>query len=345
MLCFTYNRQSVRGVASVAQSIRSQRNPPPTIFPVPMRVEKGIEGLNEARDFAREELDRFLAAEWTTDDRAGYWDSCEVSYYPNYAFGETLAVFRDRAQVRNSLVADMRWLASRLAPADRELNLPSLDPVIRETVLRRYRLRDPRKSMLAELLAQSPSTVATAGFLRLVGEAMQTAETDEDYNAALGHALTRAVKLTGLGQPEAAQSLALAATELYRRLARGRPTEFLRDLADSLNALGNTLGALGQREEALVAVQEAVEVQRGLAADRPDVFRPNLATSLNNLANFLSEVGRGEELSRPPTNRQTSTAMSLPSSRTRSCPIWHCPSTISAPCYATRTATRTRSPR
>jgi tetratricopeptide (TPR) repeat protein len=295
VLCFTYNRQSVKGVSAVAQSIHAQRTRPPRILPVPMRVEKGVEGLNEARDFCREELDRFLPTEWTADERTGHWDSCEVSYYPNYAFGETLAVFRDRPQVRNSLVADMRWLASRLAPADRELNLPLLDAEIRETILRRYRLRDPRKATLAELLAQSPSAGATAGLLRVVGEAKQTAEMDEEYSAALGQTLTRAVKLTGLGQPDAAQSLALAATELYRRLARNHPVEFLPALADSLNALGNTFGVLGQREEALVAVQEAVEVQRGLSADRPDPFRPNLASSLNNLSNLLSEVGRAED--------------------------------------------------
>ena len=42
-------------------------------------------------------------------------NSCEIAYYPDYAFGETLAVFRDRVQSRNSLVSDMLWLASRLA--------------------------------------------------------------------------------------------------------------------------------------------------------------------------------------------------------------------------------------
>jgi hypothetical protein len=83
VLCFTYNRQSVKGVAAVARSIQLQRTPPLRIWPVPMRVEKGIDGLNEARDFAREELDRFLPADWAPEDRAGYWESCEVPYYPD----------------------------------------------------------------------------------------------------------------------------------------------------------------------------------------------------------------------------------------------------------------------
>ena len=141
VLCFTYNRQSVKGVAAVAQSIWTQREPPPTIWPVPMRVEKGIAGLDEARGFAREELDRFLGERLSTAERLEYWDNCEVSYYPDYAFGETLAVFRDRPQARSGLVADMRWLASRFVPASQELRVPSLKEETRDAILRRYYLR------------------------------------------------------------------------------------------------------------------------------------------------------------------------------------------------------------
>ncbi len=294
VLCFTYNRQSVKGVAAVAQSIHAQRTPPPPIWPVPMRVEKGAEGLNDARDFAREEIDRFLPADWSTDDRAAYWASCEVVYYPEYAFGETLAVFRDRRQERNSLVADMRWLASRLVPADGELKIPPLDPERRDTILRRYRLRDPRKAELAELLAQPQSSTTTARLLSLAGEALRSDEPDEDYLVALGQALTKAVNLSGLDQPDAAHSLALATTELYRRLARERPSDFLPSLAGSLNNLGTRLSARGEREDALAAVREASDVYRRLAAERPDAFLSDLAMSLNNLSAMFSELGRRE---------------------------------------------------
>ena len=149
VLCFTYNRQNVKGVAAVARSIRDQRDPALPIWPVPMRVEKGVEGLNEARDFARDELDRFLPVDWPADERAAYWNSCEISYYPDYAFGETLAVFRDRPQTRSSLVADMKWLASRLLPPDRELKIPSLDPEKRETIVHRYRLGGLAKAIVS----------------------------------------------------------------------------------------------------------------------------------------------------------------------------------------------------
>ena len=295
VLCFTYNRQSVKGVAAVAQSIHAQRTPPPPVWPVPMRVEKGIEGLNEARDFARDELDRFLPADWPADDRAGYWASCEVAYYSEYAFGETLAVFRDRRQERNSLVADMRWLASRLVPADRELKIPSLDPERRDAILRRYRLRDPRKAELTELLAQPSSLTTTERLLSLADEALRSAETDEDYLATLGQTLTKAVNLSGQDRPEAAHSLALITTELYRRLARERPSDFLASLAGSLNNLCLRLSALGQREDALAAAQEATDIYHRLAAKQPDAFLPNLGSSLSNLGVRFSEAGQRED--------------------------------------------------
>ena len=50
-----------------------------------MRVEKVIASLTEARDFARDELDPFLPADWRDDERIGYWESCEIAYYPDYA--------------------------------------------------------------------------------------------------------------------------------------------------------------------------------------------------------------------------------------------------------------------
>jgi tetratricopeptide (TPR) repeat protein len=295
VLCFTYNRQSVKGVAAVAQSIHAQRTPAPPIWPVPMRVEKGIEGLNEARDFAREELDRFLPANWRADDRAGYWESCEIAYYPDYAFGETLAVFRDRRQLRSSLVADMRWLASRLVPVDREPKIPSLDAERRDGILRRYRLRDPRKAELAELLAQPLSSTTTARLLSLAREALQSAEPDQDYHAALGQALTTAVKLSGLDQPEAAHSLALNAKELYQRLARERPSDFGPSLAASLNNLGLALQRLGERESGTKRLAEAVAAYRAALEERTRERVPlEWAKTQMNLGNALKSLGERE---------------------------------------------------
>ena len=290
VLCFTYNRQSVKGVAAVAQSIKVQRPPPkgPPVWPVPMRVEKGISGLEEAREFAREELDRFLPQAWDADKRSGYWANCEIAYYPDYAFGETLAVFGDRKQARNSLVADMRWLASHLAGPGRELALPSLDSKQRDIILTRYRLRDPRKSELAELRRQ-PLSSSSAHWLALANQAFQSAEPDEDYQVALGQALSDAVR-SGLDQPDAALSLALPTTELWRRLALDGGRDLQNGLGESLGLLLGILGALGRHEDALTASREAVQTYRALAASNPETFRSKLAAALGNQANILAAL-------------------------------------------------------
>jgi tetratricopeptide (TPR) repeat protein len=105
---------------------------------------------------------------------------------------------------------------------------------------------------------------------------------------------TLALRLSDLGQREAALAAAQEAVELRRALAAQHPDRFQPDLAMSLNNLASRLGDLGQREAALVAVQEAAELYRALAAQRPDAFRPDLAMSLNNLAGRLSELGQRE---------------------------------------------------
>jgi tetratricopeptide (TPR) repeat protein len=102
------------------------------------------------------------------------------------------------------------------------------------------------------------------------------------------------VRLSELGEREAALAAAQEAVELCRALAAQRPDAFRPNLAVSLNNLANMLSELGEREAALAAAQEAVDIRRALAAQRPDAFRPDLAGSLNNLANMLSEVGERE---------------------------------------------------
>src|SRR5512147_1843860 len=107
----------------------------------------------------------FLPLSWPPEERASYWDSCEIYSYPEYAFGETLAIFRDRPMTRNSLLADMKWLACRIAPNAHDIRVPPISQDKLEIYLRRYRLRDPRRAALAELLAQPPSATVSSQLL------------------------------------------------------------------------------------------------------------------------------------------------------------------------------------
>jgi tetratricopeptide (TPR) repeat protein len=103
-----------------------------------------------------------------------------------------------------------------------------------------------------------------------------------------------AVRLSDLGEREAALAAAREAADLYRTLEAQRPDAFRPDLAMSLSNLANRLSELGEREAALAAAREAADLYRALAAQRPDAFRPDLAMSLNNLANSLSELDERE---------------------------------------------------
>jgi tetratricopeptide (TPR) repeat protein len=97
------------------------------------------------------------------------------------------------------------------------------------------------------------------------------------------------VRLSDIGQREAALEAAREASDIYRQLAAARPDAFLPDLAMSLNNHANSLSAIGQREAALEAAREAVAIRRQLAAARPHAFLPNLATSLAVQASITAD--------------------------------------------------------
>ena len=99
------------------------------------------------------------------------------------------------------------------------------------------------------------------------------------------------IRLSDVGERNAALEAAREAVELYRGLAEASPQAYMPDLAMSLNNLANRLSAVGERNEALEAAREAVRLRRALAEASPQAYTPDLAASLNNLANILSEVG------------------------------------------------------
>jgi hypothetical protein len=93
ILCFTYNRQSIKGVEAVGSAVLHYTERKIPLVPLASRVEKSVSGIEKARSFARDCLDSLLPAEWSPDERETYWGSCEIPYYPEYAFEETIALF------------------------------------------------------------------------------------------------------------------------------------------------------------------------------------------------------------------------------------------------------------
>jgi len=95
VLCFTYNRQSMKGVEAVAKSILAQRTGKITLLPVAMRAERSVTGYDQAKLVARELLEPLLRSQFDKESLKFYWEACEVPSYPDYSFEETLAVFKD----------------------------------------------------------------------------------------------------------------------------------------------------------------------------------------------------------------------------------------------------------
>ena len=292
VLFFTYNRQSVDGTAAVGEALRRVRPALPVLLR-PTRVVRDVEGLTEARQFAHSMLGSFLP-DLRADETEAYWQRVEIPHYAAYALEEVLAVLRDVAGGRNTLLSDMEVLTSDLLGGV-PINAPRLDRGLRDRLLKQCRLRDPRQIALAEAVELEPS-LAQRRLLELAAEARRRFRWDPDWIAEIaGHSSALAGKLAALGRHEEAYAATEEAVELYRFVARANADAFLPDLAMSLNNLGLRLSDLGRREEALAATEEALETYRRLAANRPDAFLPDLAMSLNNLGNTLSDLGRREE--------------------------------------------------
>jgi formylglycine-generating enzyme required for sulfatase activity/MinD-like ATPase involved in chromosome partitioning or flagellar assembly len=131
VLCFTYNLQSMRGIAAVAQSISKQRPEIPFI-PVPMRVPMGIEGLEEAREYARITLSGFLSDTLGPGGKQDYWERSETVYRGDYAFHEVLAVFRDPLEGRQTLLRDMEWIANEIIGGRLPIRMARLEESFRK---------------------------------------------------------------------------------------------------------------------------------------------------------------------------------------------------------------------
>jgi MinD-like ATPase involved in chromosome partitioning or flagellar assembly len=156
VVCFTFNIQSIEGVAAVAGSIRSQRSRAGSaaqggglrIFPVPMRVERtgDKDRLERAREFAQSALSGFL--DHVGDTQGRYWGQVDVPYDPFYAFQEILATVADLPGVRDSVLTSFEQLTSFLTDGE----ISELAPLQKET-------RDTIKALF--LRGASPRDVAS----------------------------------------------------------------------------------------------------------------------------------------------------------------------------------------
>jgi hypothetical protein len=119
------------------------------------------------------------------------------------------------------------------------------------------------------------------------------------HRASLHHLAARlsnlAVRLSNVGRRKDGLAASKEAVEIYRRLAKDQPEDFLPDLGRSLSNAGAMFSNLDQREEALVASEEAVAIYRKLAREGTHASLSDFASSLANLGKDLFSLDRGEE--------------------------------------------------
>lgn len=185
VMCLVYNRQSIDGTASVAQSIvaaRSQRGSQQlkTEF-IPCRVEDRS-SVESARRYATNRLNKI-----SRDDRRPLERElrrAEIRHYPWCAFEEKLAVFEELPDDKGSLLEAMHDLAARVAHDGKKLKVKSYERDVLESYWRRVAFDDPRLLDLKSAI-QGPREDAWRSLYLWLREASSEAESRADWQMAL----------------------------------------------------------------------------------------------------------------------------------------------------------------
>ncbi|HEY2292288.1 MAG TPA: pYEATS domain-containing protein [Thermoanaerobaculia bacterium] len=173
IVCFTFNEQSLKGAAAVADSADRQRRrdsgePSLRIWPVPTRVELAEkERLEAARDAARATFDRYLG-HLRRRERASYWGMIEVLYQPYFAYEEVLAIFAERKRRNASLLASLEALTRFISQND-VWELAEMPESERQRGLRLFSRQGPAKATASS--GKTPSV-----FVSYARDTIDTAE-------------------------------------------------------------------------------------------------------------------------------------------------------------------------
>ncbi len=293
VLCFTYNRQSMKGVEAVAKSIRVQRGESVQLFPVAMRADRSVKGYDEAKNVARELLEPFMVSQFATDALDQYWQAAEVPHYSDFSFQETLAIFKDLPNQRNTLLNDMVWLTETVRGIEPgSLTVPDLGDEIRDRYSRRFALRDPRHSQLLELLELQPSEA----YSRLSNLISANTDDPSDHAWIISVAKTLDV-LADRMHDQGLVEQSIAATReniaMLRVISTGNELA-QRLLANNLGKLAAQLEMFGRFPEALGAIKETIESYELMVPNSPEVAS-NLANAYGKFGTLLGVMGRWPE--------------------------------------------------
>lgn len=281
--CFVHNRQSVLGIVATAESIARQQPEGRAIrqYPVPMRVEKNVPDYEGNWQFARDRLDDLLSG-LSTEEKELYWAQAEVLYRARYAGGETLAAIADRPGERNTLLADMLWLAREVS-GQIGLEAIRLSDAQRETYQRAVALRDPREAEL-KTFARSPGASHTRLFEWLEDLRQEGVDSLSWLEKLTEGILAASDDLAATDRAEAAFELLDGAINTYKSLTDKRATRIALCLSKLLLKFANISLREGRFDAADLAVQECVAIRQSLNTEKTASSRALLAEALAALS-------------------------------------------------------------
>ncbi len=120
VVCFTLNKQSVRGAAAAADSAWTQRMKPDgvpglRVWPVATRLDNAEkERLNAGLTDAKATFQRYIT-HLRREDRIRYWEETQIMYQPFFAYDEILAPFIERSRGSGSMLGSIEALTARIS--------------------------------------------------------------------------------------------------------------------------------------------------------------------------------------------------------------------------------------
>lgn len=291
VLCFTYNRQSIKGVEAVADTIMNRGSDRSIdILPIPMRVVKGEHGHGDARNYAREVLGKYLPTKWPQQKIDAFWGNNEIQHYPVYSFQEILAALKENPFERSTLLADFCWITGELTEGY-VTEMVSIDEAIRHRYLRRFELRDPRLSQLKELM-EDDSEEKTKAILSLGEAAIKEVPADAEWLGSLASAfVTRSLMIMNKGRMQEALSAIQLGVRIGEKLFDIAPSKGLAHVDGAIKFYVYILTSQNRLEEAISQLYRLSASYRSLPMGEPNISE-GLAGTLVYQGGVLSTSAR-----------------------------------------------------
>lgn len=290
VMCLVYNRQSIEGTASVAQSIQQERSKigrgDLRIEFVPSRVEDRST-VESARRYTTSKLGQVSGFDRSRLQRS--LRKAEIRHYPWCAFEEKLAVFEEFPDSKGSLLEAMHDLTRRIAKVDRRRFLVrSFEPGILDSYWARAAFDDPRLFELETLLQDQRESGWKSIYLWL-REALIADDPRADWKMSLAEATVEFLAKGAMNVSEDDQSNAIRLVQEVARSAWLSDREvYGTRFAIVLQSVAVHHQQAKRLREAAMTIGHAVDL---LEDDRTQTTRWRLGRALERQADIEAALG------------------------------------------------------